>query len=164
MPKMLQGKHPCNVCSSPDGARHYDDDTVFCFSCQTYGKIKGKINMVATTKETVKAQRTSYNRLGLIENMHLCNLIAAEYTTKGLTDSEFAAYASAKLEFKCHEGHIQHRRAALNIAATCQREVSVEGRVNLLEKQIAALINNAERAQRIIDHMAEQLGIDTAPL
>ena len=85
--------------------------------------------------------------LSLADSYKLMKLLEVEYTAKGMTDAQFAVYASEQLKFLVNADHVYNRRAQMGIPAT--RTATTETKkadknalyekVCVLELRIAAL-------------------------
>jgi uncharacterized protein YdeI (BOF family) len=87
------------------------------------------------------------NTLSLAASFKLMKLIEAEYTTKGVADTDFAAFASKQLGFTVNADHVYNRRTQLGIAATrttntAAKKMDTTAMLTLigeLERRVAAL-------------------------
>jgi hypothetical protein len=83
------------------------------------------------------------NTLTMTQNFDLIKLIQDEYTAKGVNDSEFAVYASTKLNLKLFNHHISKRRYEFNIPSNVVKTVAI---TNGLTKELEERIKNLEYA------------------
>ena len=73
------------------------------------------------------------------QSFWLCKLIEEEYTTKGVTDSEFAKYAESTLNCSITQAQVK-RRDELGIASTWRANAAKRREEEALQKSI----NNAD--------------------
>jgi putative ubiquitin-RnfH superfamily antitoxin RatB of RatAB toxin-antitoxin module len=80
--------------------------------------------------------------LSLVESMKLMNLIQERFVESGMSDTQFAAAASAELGFEVVENHVYVRRTELGIPANrakAETEIlSLSQRLESVERQLAA--------------------------
>ena len=68
------------------------------------------------------------------QSFWLCRLIEDEYTTKGVTDSDFAKYAESQLKFSVTQAQVMKRRDELGIASTWRANAAKRREEEALKK------------------------------
>lgn len=83
------------------------------------------------------------NKLTMVNQFALINLVQAEYTKRAQYDPDFAVWASEQLGFTVTGGNIQGVREQFNIASTLQTEraeaAEPKTRLDRLEAELKAL-------------------------
>lgn len=78
------------------------------------------------------------HRLDMIQSSKLVNLIEAQFASKGLTDKEFAQFASENLGFPIADSSVTKRRDALGISSNNRLGDPLQPLINDIQRQLAA--------------------------
>ena len=96
----------------------------------------------------IMPEEASHNPFSIADNFKLCNLVIAEYTSSGKTDTEFAEYASDVMGKVVSSSQISIRRREFDIRASFKRIQSkptsklkdIESRLETLEMRLNTLL------------------------
>lgn len=79
------------------------------------------------------------NHLNRIQNYQLMQLISAEFPSQGVSDDNFAIYASTKLGFTVNGRNVHGARNDLGIPPAVRKASTIAERLEELENRIAKL-------------------------